>query len=212
MITIHGRATSSNVQLAMWAVGELGLAHERRDCGGAFGGLDTPEFAAMNPHRLIPVLEDGGLAVWESAAILRYLAAAYGDDGFWPADPRRRAEQDQWAEWGKNTFAPAVNGGVFWPLIRTKAADRDMDALAQAVARANGLAGLLDRELAGRAYLGGAALSFADIAAGHILYRYYTLDFVRAATPNLDGYYKRLTERPAFQAHIMVSYDSLRVE
>ena len=212
MITIHGRATSSNVQLAMWAVGELGQEHERRDCGGAFGGLDTEAFGAMNPHRLIPVMVDGDLVVWESAAILRYLAAQYGDEDFYPHDPRRRAVLDQWAEWGKNSFAPAVNGGVFWPLIRIKAADRDMAALDQAVARANGLAGLFDRELAGKAFLGGDALSFADLAAGHILYRYYTLDFTRAKTPNLDAYYARLIERPAFQAHVMISYDSLRVE
>lgn len=212
MITIHGRATSSNVQLAMWAVGELGLEHARIDCGGAFGGLDTEAYGAMNPNRLIPVLVDDGQAVWESAAILRYLAAQYGDDTFWPADPRRRAALDQWAEWGKNSFAPAVNGGVFWPLIRIKAADRDMDALAHAAARAGALAQILDRELAGKAYLGGDALSFADLAAGHILYRYYTLDFARAETPNLDAYYARLSQRPAFQAHVMVSYDALRVE
>ncbi len=89
MLTIYGRATSSNVQLVMWAVGELGLAHERLDYGHVHGGIDTPEFRAMNPRGLVPVLRDGDLVVWESCAILRYLAARYGDGGaFWPADPR----------------------------------------------------------------------------------------------------------------------------
>ena len=60
MITIWGRTTSSNVQTVMWAIAELGLEHERIDAGGPFGGLDTPEFAAMNPNRLVPVLRDGG--------------------------------------------------------------------------------------------------------------------------------------------------------
>ena len=72
MITIWGRTTSSNVQTVMWAIAELGLEHERIDAGGPFGGLDTPEFAAMNPNRLVPVLRDGGEYLWESASIVRY--------------------------------------------------------------------------------------------------------------------------------------------
>ena len=81
MATIYGRATSSNVQAVMWGAAELGLAPERLDYGHVFGGTDTPEFRAMSPHGLVPVLKDGDLVVWESCAILRYLAAAYGDGG-----------------------------------------------------------------------------------------------------------------------------------
>ena len=77
MLTIWGRTTSSNVQLVMWAVGELGLAHERIDAGHVYGGLDTEDYGAMNPNRLVPTLRDGdGPAIWESAACLRYLAGA----------------------------------------------------------------------------------------------------------------------------------------
>jgi glutathione S-transferase len=47
---------------------------------------------------------------------------------------------------------------------------------------------------------------------GHTLYRYNTLDFERAATPNLDAYYARLQERPAYREHVMVSYEGLRVK
>ena len=72
MITVWGRATSVNVQAVMWALAELGLTSERIDAGGAFGGLDTPEFGAMNPNRKIPVLHDRGAHLWESAAIVRY--------------------------------------------------------------------------------------------------------------------------------------------
>ncbi|HUF87616.1 MAG TPA: glutathione S-transferase, partial [Thermohalobaculum sp.] len=59
MLTIWGRNTSSNVQIVMWAVGELGLAHERIDWGGAFGGNDDPEYLRMNPNGLIPTVRDG---------------------------------------------------------------------------------------------------------------------------------------------------------
>ena len=80
-ITVFGRASSSNVQAVMWGMAELGLSCERLDYGHTFGGLDSAEFRAMSPHGLVPVIRDGDLAVWESCAILRNLAArpAYRD-------------------------------------------------------------------------------------------------------------------------------------
>ncbi len=78
MLKIWGRKTSVNVQKVMWAVGELGLPHERIDAGAAFGKLDTPEFGALNPNRLVPVLDDNGFTLWESSAIVRYLSEQYG--------------------------------------------------------------------------------------------------------------------------------------
>lgn len=210
MITVHGRATSSNVQLVMWAIGELGLVHEREDRGGPFGGLETDEFTALNPNKLIPVLTDGGLVLWESAAILRYLAAQYGDAHFWPPDPARRAEIDKWAEWAKITFAPEMVR-LFLQMVRTPAAERDHAVVEMAAARLANHAAVLDGELRGRVYLGGEHLSFADIALGHVLYRYMTLDFDREDAPALAAYYERLTERPAFRAHVMIDWQGMKV-
>lgn len=211
MLTIYGRATSSNVQLVMWAVGELGLAHERLDYGHVHGGLDTPEFGTMNPHRKVPVLRDGDLVMWESAAILRYLAARYGDGGaFWPADPAARARVDMWAEWGKNELCQAFTVPIFWSRVRTAAADRDEAALARAVSRFEGYLGHLADRLEGRAFVCGEAFSAADIVIGHLLYRWFTIDVPRAANPAVESYYERLTERPAYRDHVMVPYDVLR--
>jgi glutathione S-transferase len=67
----------------MWLIGELELAHEHIDAGGPFGGLDAPAFLAMNPHGRVPVISDGDATVWESHAILRYLAARHGAGRFW---------------------------------------------------------------------------------------------------------------------------------
>ena len=69
----------------------------------------------------------------------------------------------------------------------------------------------LDARLSEGDYLGGDNLSFADIVAGHVLYRYMTMEFDKAPTPNVDAYYKRLADRPAYAKHVMVSYESLRV-
>ena len=103
MLTVWGRKTSSNVQALMWCIGELGLPFRRFDIGHKYGGNDTAEFLAMNPNGTVPVLKDeDGEPLWESGAILRYLAARYGDDAFWPRDIIRRAQVDKWSGMGKN--------------------------------------------------------------------------------------------------------------
>ena len=69
MLKVWGRKTSVNAQKVMWLIGEPSLEHERLDVGGASGGLDTPEYGAMYPHRLIPTLQDGDITTWESEAV-----------------------------------------------------------------------------------------------------------------------------------------------
>jgi len=211
-IIIHGRKTSSNVQTVMWAVAELDLEFKRIDVGGAFGGTDTAEYRALNPMGLVPALQDGNVSLFESCAIIRYLAARYGNEVFWPTDSAKRAELDQWAEWAKGMLARAVIYDIFWTLVRTPKKERDMEAFASSVVNVGKLMQHLDKRLEGRDYLGGDQICFADIVAGHSLYRYYTLDFERVETKHLDAYYKRLTQRPAYVEHVMVDYSSLQVD
>jgi len=213
MITVWGRETSINVQMVVWALTEIGLDYERVDVGGKFGGTDTEEYRRMNPNRLVPVLQDGDVTLWESAAIVRYLGARYGDEGFWPADPGRRASLDKWAEWIKTTFGPAFLTGVFWPLIGVTPDRRDLAAIAAAEQRLKGLAAMLEERLAqSPACLGGDDVCFADIIVGSMFYRYFTLDFDRAATPHLRAYYDRLAARPAYAQRVMISYDGMRTK
>ena len=75
MLKIYGRAASVNVQRLLWAVEEA-IAYERFDRGGKYGGIDGAEFGAMNPHRKIPTIDDEGVVVWESNAMIRYLATS----------------------------------------------------------------------------------------------------------------------------------------
>ncbi|MEZ5782128.1 MAG: glutathione S-transferase family protein [Rhizobiaceae bacterium] len=213
MITVWGRATSGNVQMVMWAIAELKLEHKRLDVGGAFGGNDTAEFKAMNPNGLVPVVRDGdGPFLWESAAIVRYLAASYGDAQFWPTSPIARAQADMWAEWIKTSFAPVLLPNLFWPIIGVTPDKRDHAAIAAAAARMKPLALMLDQRLSEGDYIGGKDLCFADIIVGTLLYRYFTLEFDRAETPHLRAYYDRLSARPAYAEHAMVSYESLRAK
>ncbi len=211
MLTIYGRATSSNVQLVMWAIAEMGLDHERLDYGHVHGGTDTPQYRAMNPRGLVPVLRDGDLVVWESCAILRYLASAYGDGGaFWPADPAARARVDMWAEWGKNELAQSFTAPIFWPRVRTAAKDRDEATLAVAIAKFEAHLDLLEPQMEGREFVTSGALTTADIVIGHVLFRWFDIDIARRPRPNIEAYYQSLTQRPAYRQHVMVDYTPLR--
>src|SRR5436305_12769391 len=100
MLKIWGRNTSSNVQKVMWAIGELGLAHERLDVGGPFGKNKVPAYLAMNPNGLVPTLEEGdGFLLWESNTIVRYLAAKHSLRLLEPADLRTRLRAQKWMDW-----------------------------------------------------------------------------------------------------------------
>ena len=118
MLKVWGRRSSFNVQKVMWLIGELELAHEHIDAGGAFGGLDTPDFLAMNPHGRIPVIRDDTATIWESHAILRYLAARHGAGRFWSDDPVVRAVVDGWMDWSHTALQPDFLVGVFWGFYR----------------------------------------------------------------------------------------------
>ena len=212
MLTIWGRKTSYNVQALMWCVGELGLAYHRRDIGHRFGGNDTPEFLSLNPNGTVPVLQDGdGAPIWETGAILRYLASRYGEETFWPTSPERRAKVDQWAEWAKINVTLAFTGPVFWRVIRTAPSQQDPQAIAAALNHLHGVLRIAEHQLAATEYLAGDHLSLADIQFGHVLFRYFDIPIDRPHWPHIVSYYKRLVERPAFREHVMVSYEELRV-
>ena len=166
MLTVWGRRSSFNLQKVMWLVDELALAHRHIEAGGRFGGLDTPEFRAMNPHSRVPVIDDDGLVVWESHTILRFLAARYGRGSFWSDDAGARSQVERWMDWSQTTLQPDFLIGVFWGFYRTPEAERNWPAIRDKVARCARHFQLLDRLLAGRPFLAGDALSLADIPAG----------------------------------------------
>ncbi|WP_299547150.1 glutathione S-transferase N-terminal domain-containing protein [uncultured Tateyamaria sp.] len=204
-LIVHGRATSSNVQAVMWAAAELGLVVERKDVGGRFGGADTPAFRRMNPMGLVPVLEDGDTVMFESAAVLRYLVSKDGAAGL-KTSPR----DDMWAEWTKNTLCRSFTVPLFWTFYRTPEAKRDMVAVEAALRQFETYLSMAMAERRTRDWVSGSAPGLADIWAGHVLYRYFTLDFERRVPSGAQDYYDALTARPGYRTHVMVDYSELK--
>ena len=118
MLKIWGRLTSVNVQKVVWCADELGLEYERVEAGGKYGVVNTPDYRAMNPNGLVPVINDGGYVLWESNAIVRYLAGRHGAGTLCPADARTRADADRWMDWQAVSLNPAI-GPAFFQLVRT---------------------------------------------------------------------------------------------
>jgi len=92
MLKVWGRENSINVQKVLWCCDELGLDYERIDAGGPFGLTRDPEYLALNPNGLVPVIADDGFVLWESNVIVRYLCATRGAGTLWPEDAKRRAD------------------------------------------------------------------------------------------------------------------------
>lgn len=209
MLELWGRKSAFNVQKAMWLLGELGLAYRQVEAGGAAGGLDTPEFLALNPHGRVPVLRDGELVVWESHTILRYLGATYGAGSVWARDAGERSQAERWMDWAHTTLQPAFMD-LFWNGYRMPEAKRDAQVIGAAAARCAQAFGVLDAHLACRPFVAGDAFTMGDIPAGTALYRYFEMGHRVPPLPAIRAWYARLQQRPAFRTAVMQPFEELR--
>ena len=202
MIKIWGRKTSSNVQKVMWAVGEMGLAHERIDIGGPFGKNSEPAYLAMNPNWLVPTLEEEDcFLLWESNSIVRYLAAKHRATVLEPADLRIRALASQWMDWQLSVAGPAITD-CFWGMIRTPPEKRDHAAIDASKKKTTAAMTMLDAQLAKTAHVASDAFSYGDIPVGIIAYRYRQLVPERPPFPNFERWYAAISARQAFKDHV----------
>jgi glutathione S-transferase len=200
MLKIWGRKNSINVQKVLWTCAELKLEFERIDAGGQFGINDTPEYLAMNPNGRVPTISDDGFILWESHAIVRYLARIHGKGSLWPTDDKVNADADRWMEWYSTTLWPTLQP-LFWNLVRTPPEKRNAKLIEDSRVKLIDYYKMVENALAGRPYLAGSAFTMGDIPMGVSLHRWFLLPIERPDYPKLKAYYDRLSERPGFQEH-----------
>jgi glutathione S-transferase len=203
MFTVWGRRNSSNVQKVLWALEEAGVDYEQHSVGGSFGGTDTREFRKMNPNGLVPVVKDGTLTIYESHAIVRYIAKRYGRGTIMPRGNRAFALAEQWMEWSISTFNPPLNG-IFWNKIRVPADQCNADDVKASEKRIAEVIKIVDRGLGRKPWLTGKHFSYGDIPLGILYWRYKCLDTTHARVRNLDRWFEQLQERPAYQKTVML--------
>lgn len=191
--------SSPNGFKATIALAELGLPYRLRHVRIEQGEHRLPAFLALNPHGRIPVLvdHDTGITVFESAAILLYLAEKTGR--LLPAQPQQR-----WAAITWLAFHAASMGPMLGQRVHFEIAEGGANAAAMAHFRQLSEAALatMDGRLADNAYLAGDEYSIADIASVGWLHIAQLVGFDFSAWPHLGAWYARVAARPAVQLGI----------
>ena len=201
MLVIWGRTNSVNVQKVLWCCDELGIEYERIDAGGPFGVVDTPEYRRRNPNGLVPTIDDDGFVLWESNAIVRYLAAKHRCRTSGPrihgCGPRPTSG---WT--GPTRFWAALRTAS-WASIRTPPEKRNEAAIAESLRKTDELLHLVDEHLRSRAYLAGEASPSATSALGARIWRWMAMPIERPAQPSRERWFEGWAQRPAYRKIVM---------
>jgi glutathione S-transferase len=203
MLVVWGRNNSVNVQKALWCCEEIDLRYNRIDAGAAFGVVNTPEYRSLNPNGLVPTIDDDGFVLWESNAVVRYLATKHSEGSLWPRDLATRASADRWMDWQQTTFWPAIRP-LFLGLVRTPAEKRDPRVLEESRLKTAEVLNVLDRHLDSRRFVAGEAFTMGDIPLGCAVWRWMALPIERPPLSHVQRWFDALTQRPAYRKVVML--------
>lgn len=210
-LVLWGRSSSVNVQKVLWFLAETGMAFEHHIVGGPYGGLDRPEFAALSPMPRVPVLQHGDVVIWESHAVLRYLAELVAPHLLSPRTMVERADIEPWMELVSTTLQPPFIA-LFWQMVRMTEAQRDDAKMEDARKAMRPALAAMSGQLATKDWLAGDKMSLADIAAGSLMFRLNDVAPDLIGDPALQRWYDRLRARAAYRQSVMTNYDELRAK
>ena len=201
MLKILGKSSSINVRKVLWLCAEMELSYEHEQWGSGYRSTESPEFLALNPNAMVPVIQDGLFVLWESNTICRYLASRNHRSDLLPTDLENRARVEQWMDWQSTE----LNGAwrfAFMALVRNSPAHNDPHALGASIANWNRNMQILDMQLAKTgAYVAGHHFTLADVVLGLSANRWYMTPMERPDLPAVNSWFERLSQRPAFILH-----------
>ncbi|EMH4162262.1 glutathione S-transferase [Pluralibacter gergoviae] len=201
MLRILGKASSINVRKVLWTCEETGTLFRREDYGSGFQPLSTPDFLALNPNALVPVIIDGGFVLWGSNAICRYLVRRADRHDLLPMTITALAEVEKWMDWQETEFNSAWRY-AFMALVRKDPAFTSPDGVATSIVAWNRCAAILDEQLARTAlWVCGEDFTLADIVLGLSVNRWKMTPFEKPHLPALETWFTRLTEREGFRLY-----------
>ena len=181
-----------------WLLEETGAPYELVTLDLHKGEHKKPDYMKIHPHGAVPALVDGDLALFESAAICMYLADKFPEKRLAPeVGTPARGLYYQWMLYSMATLEPPVLA-VFLNTVMLPEAERSPAVVEQARATFATVGGVLSNALVGRTFILGEQFSAADVMIGSTL-AWAGFMGLLADHPTLQGYVKRLQERPAFQ-------------
>lgn len=192
-ITLHGFSLSGHSHRVQLALSLMGLPHQVVQVDLKNGAHKSPEFLKLNPFGQVPVLDDDGTTLFDSNAILVYLATKYDADRRWlPRDPKGQADVQAWLSVaaGLVAFGPAAAR-----LITVFGAKYNPDDV---IGRAHGLLKVMDAQLAARHFLVGNSATLADIAGYSYISAAPEGNVDLAPYPNVRAWLARVEALPGF--------------
>jgi glutathione S-transferase len=198
MITLYASPISPNSRKVHWALEEMGVPYTYKNIDLGKREQKQPEFLALNPNGRVPVLDHEGFILYESNAILWFLADKYGRGVIVPEDVSERALIDQWMWWQATDFGPGI--GRPWLMKLRERFGQALDAARhkEHLDTATGPLALLENHLASHKFVVADRFSIADIALAESYGLADMAGISRAALPHLNAWHARLAERPAF--------------
>ena len=207
MLRILGRRQSINVRKVLWACDEIGLPYAQEDWGAGARPTSEPEFQALNPKGLIPVVIDDGAVLTESNAIVRYLAVKHGRTDLVPADALYRARIEEVMDWQ----ATDLNWSwrvAFHAIARKNPTIGTPEQVRASLAAWGAMMTILERRLAaGGPYACGDTFTAADIAMGLSVNRWFQMPMDRPDLPVARASLESLMRRPAARSYLGGSTD-----
>jgi glutathione S-transferase len=214
MVKVWGRPTSIHTQRVLWALTDADIPFELilasatmgpqghiSKGGPPFGIVDTPPYRAMNPNGTVPTIDDAGFILWESNAILMWLAVKRAPEALLGSDPQHLARALKWMSWTNERLEPLLHTLVM-ELVRLPEAQRDPAKVEQARMTMLGRLGVLDAHLARQPYVAGDRFTIGDIPAGAAVHRWLLFDLERPQMSNILAWQSRLSERKGFRLHV----------
>ena len=197
---LYGFPPSPNTRKVQAVAAHIGVPLEFELVDITKGKSHTPEFLAMNPNGRTPVLKDGDFTLWESNAIMQYVAGKKKND-LWPDDARTRADITRWQCWQLAQWHQGC-GDFLWENLVKKLlglGDTDPAVLKKAEAAFHRDAPVLDAQLAKQPYLVNGSLTLADFAVGSYLHYAVPAQLPLERYPNIRAWYARLEALPAWR-------------
>jgi glutathione S-transferase len=181
---------------------ELDVAHEVVEVDLATGKNRSPDYLAKNPNGKVPMLEVDGEALWESPAVMLYLAQRHGGGRLVPSDPRRHAEALRWMFWNASHLETAIFtvARERWAKPTFFKQEPDPAQVAAGTRDFERFAPILDAHLAGKSFLLGAEPSVADFALAGPLEMADNVGLDVARHPHVAAWLTRMQARPAWKA------------
>ena len=161
----------------------------------------TPEFLRLNPNGHVPVLDDGGFVLWESNAIMQYLADKTPGQTVYPQELQARADVNRWLFWSAHHWAPSISILGWENFVKQLIGQGPPDPAT--VKRGEGLVtelvGILDAHLAGKAWVAQGMLTLADLALAAPLMAIVPAKLPVAGRPNLLAWFDRVQALDAWK-------------